>query len=94
MTLMYVCLLCSYAAYIYFRVRFTLKTAKDQRDRSANAQYVISVYSIFTLCIELLCMAAMSLFAGKPPLPDQAAQIPNLAQAFCKASTICLAREL
>ena len=68
--LMYIGLLASFVAYIYFRIRYTLKIAKDQKDRSADAQYTLSVYSIFTLCIEVLCMAAMALFAGEMPMLD------------------------
>ncbi len=68
--LMYIGLLASFVAYIYFRIRYTLKIAKDQKDRSADAQYTLSVYSIFTLCIEVLCMAAMALFAGAMPMLD------------------------
>ena len=64
MVLMYIGLLASFVTYIYFRIRYTLKIAKDQKDRSADAQYTLSVYSIFTLCIEVLCMAAMALFSG------------------------------
>lgn len=62
---MFVGLLASYATYVYFRVRYTLKAADNQRDRSTDAQYSISVYSIFTLCIELLCMVSMTIYAGK-----------------------------
>lgn len=62
--LMYIGLLASFVAYIYFRIRYTLKIAKDQKDRNSDAQYTLSVYSIFTLCIEVLCMAAMALFSG------------------------------
>ena len=71
MMLMYLGMLASYIAYIYFRIRYTLKIAKDQKDRNSDAQYTLSVYSIFTLGIELLCMAAMCLFAGKPSLSYQ-----------------------
>lgn len=69
MVLMYLGLMASYIAYIYLRIRYTLKIAKDQKDRSSDAQYTLSVYSVFTLVIEVLCMAAMSLFAGKLPFP-------------------------
>ena len=65
--LMYISMLASFVAYIYFRIRYTLRIAKDQKDRSADAPYTLSVYSIFTLCIEVLCMAAMALFSGALP---------------------------
>jgi len=70
MVLMYLGLIASYVTYLYFRIRYTLKTAKDPRDRSPNAPYTLGVYSIFTLCIEVLCMAAMALYAGDCPTCD------------------------
>lgn len=51
--------------YIYFRIRYTLKTAKNPEDSSSHAAYAVSFYPIFALCIEVLCMAAMALYAGK-----------------------------
>ena len=76
MMLMYIGLLASFVVYIYFRIRYTLKIAKDRKDRSADAQYTLSVYSIFTLCIEVLCMAAMALFSGAAPFHNP--QLPRL----------------
>ena len=52
--------------YIYFRIRYTLKTAKNPEDSSSNAVYMLSFYPIFALFIEVLCMAAMALYAGVP----------------------------
>ena len=57
-------LLASNIVYIYFRCRYTLKIATNRKDASGNAHYRISVYSILTLVVELLCMAAMALYAG------------------------------
>ena len=63
--LAYLGLLVSYGVYLYFRCRYTLKIAKNRRDASGAVPYRVSVYSVITLVIEIFCMAAMALYAGK-----------------------------
>ena len=65
LALAYLGMIASYIVYIYYRCRYTLKIASNRKDASGAVPYKVSVYSVITLVIEILCMAAMALYAGK-----------------------------
>ena len=69
MTLAYCALLASYGVYIYFRIRYSLKTAVNPADDGSQTAYTLGFYSIFTLSVEVFCMMAMALYAGEPLNP-------------------------
>lgn len=90
MALFYIGMLASFAAYIYFRIRYTLKAAKNPGDSGPNAVYVLSPYSIATLVVEILCMAAMALYAGILSTPTDSACCEPALKTFCFAPLLHL----